>query len=89
MPWSINEAVDVVKWIITAHGGNDDAQAFRQICTYILEAEKSVHNSDYTAELREGLMKFLEDESPVLFEDVNFSQLAIRLNASLQKKNIM
>lgn len=35
MPWSINEALDVVKWIIETHGGNDDRQAWRQICAYI------------------------------------------------------
>lgn len=44
MPWTINDAIDVVKWIIESHGGNDDAQAWRQICTYIAEAEKSTHN---------------------------------------------
>lgn len=45
MPWSINEAVDVLKWLIETHGGNDDLQAWRQICAYIAEAEKSSHNN--------------------------------------------
>ena len=45
MPWSINEAVDVIKWIIEEHGGNDDVQAYRQICSYIKESEKPTHNT--------------------------------------------
>lgn len=40
MPWSINQAVDAIKWIIESHGGNDDCQALRQICSYIAESEK-------------------------------------------------
>ena len=48
MPWSINQALDVVKWIIETHGGNDDLQAWRQICAYIAEAEKPSHNSQIT-----------------------------------------
>jgi len=44
MPWSIREAVDVIKWIIEEHGGNDDAQAYRQICSYINESEKPTTN---------------------------------------------
>ncbi|MDD5006587.1 MAG: hypothetical protein PHS93_09920 [Candidatus Omnitrophica bacterium] len=50
-------------------------------------APSASSNIDYTAALREGLMQFLEDESPVLFEDVDFSKLATRLNAALQKQH--
>lgn len=51
------------------------------------ESPATAGNSDYTAALREELMQFLEDESPVLFEDVDFSKLATRLNAALQKRH--
>jgi len=59
VPWSINEALDVVKWIVETHGGNDDHQAWRQICAYIAEAEKPSHNSqsDAIALLEESLLK--------------------------------
>jgi hypothetical protein len=48
LPWSINEAIDVLKWLIESHGGNDDQQAWRQICAYIAEAEKPSHNMPST-----------------------------------------
>lgn len=54
-----------------------------------VESPATAPNIDYTAALREELMQFLEDESPVLFEDIDFIKLAKRLNAVLQKKNIM
>lgn len=58
MPWSIKKALDVVKWIIETHGGNDDHQAWRQICAYIAEAEKPSHNTG--SPKLPGVKKYLE-----------------------------
>jgi hypothetical protein len=43
------------------------------------------HINDYTAVIREELMQYLEDESPVLFEDIDLLKLAKRINYALQK----
>lgn len=47
-------------------------------------APSASSNIDYTAALREELQQFLEDESPVLFEDIDLNDLAKRLNDSIK-----
>ena len=80
--------IKVARVILSKLVGESDSipavEAMVSIFKALDEPVQQSTNSDYTAALREGLMQFLEDESPVLFEDIDFSKLATRLNSAIK-----
>jgi DnaJ-class molecular chaperone len=77
MAWSITKALDVIKWIIETYGGNDDAQAYRQICSYINEAEKTTTNKTNS-----GICPLCDGSGEMTHNPDTFGDKCVKCNGS-------